>query len=63
VVDLRITAAGWREVPANLAADPIVHHDHARRDWIELRLSGPQDIQRLHPLFTIAIAFNQNAPR
>jgi Family of unknown function (DUF5519) len=63
VVDLRITAAGWREVPADLAADPTVHHERSRRDWIELRLSGPEDLQRLHPLFAIAIAFNQSAPR
>jgi hypothetical protein len=59
VVDLRITAAGWREVPSALAADQVIHRDRGRRDWIELHMSGPEDVRRLARLFVILNAHNQ----
>ncbi len=57
-VDLRITAAGWRRHAPVFAADPSVEHDPRRRDWLDLRLSGTADVDRLRPLFETAVAAN-----
>ncbi|MCW2494270.1 luciferase family protein [Jatrophihabitans sp.] len=56
-VDLRITAAGWREVREVFGADPAVRHDPGRRDWVELRAAAT-DVDRLLPLIAAAVAAN-----
>jgi hypothetical protein len=58
LVDLRITAAGWREQADKFAADPAVTRSAARRDWIDLRLSEVADVDRLRPLFETAVIAN-----
>jgi hypothetical protein len=60
-VDLRLTAAGWKQLPPPLAADPAVHRDPARRDWVELRLAGPADVRRLRDLVALAYACNSGS--
>ena len=47
VIDLRITRAGWARVQEGFGHDAAVHHDPARRDWIELHLRSPVDLDRL----------------
>lgn len=58
VIDLRITYAGWLEVKDRFAADPAVRRDRSRRDWIELRLDSPADLDRLNELLAAAMAAN-----
>jgi hypothetical protein len=55
LVDLRITAAGWRRHADRFAGDPAVTRSSTRRDWIDLRLSGVDDVERLRPLFETAV--------
>jgi hypothetical protein len=35
---------------------PAVHHDPSRRDWIELHLRSPADLDRLGVLVAVAMA-------
>ena len=58
VIDLRITREGWKKVSEDFAADPAVHRDRSRRDWIELHLRSAADLDRLGPLLTTALAAN-----
>jgi hypothetical protein len=58
VIDLRITRRGWAQARDDYANDPAVRHDPARRDWIELRLSSPADLDRLTRLLVITAAEN-----
>lgn len=58
VIDLRITRAGWLGVKGRFAADPAVRRDRSRRDWIELRLDSPADLDRLNQLLAAAMAAN-----
>jgi hypothetical protein len=58
VIDLRITRAGWSRARTDFGADPAVRRDPARRDWIELALRSPADLDRLGPLLAIAVAAN-----
>lgn len=58
LVDLRITAAGWRERADGFATDPAVSHSSARRDWIDLHLTRAGDVDRLRPLFETAVVAN-----
>jgi hypothetical protein len=58
VIDLRITRDGWRRVSADFADDTAVRHEPGRRDWIELRLSSLEDLERLGPLLRAAMAAN-----
>jgi hypothetical protein len=58
VIDLRITRAGWSQVKDRFSADPAVRRDPSRRDWIELHLRSPADLDRLGDLLTAAIAAN-----
>jgi Luciferase len=58
VIDLRITRTGWARAKAQFAADPAVHRDPSRRDWIELTLHSPADLDQLTGLLTIAITAN-----
>jgi Family of unknown function (DUF5519) len=57
-IDLRITRAGWAQAGPDFAADPAVRRDPTRRDWIELQLQGPSDLDRLARLLAIAAAAN-----
>lgn len=57
-VDLRISAAGWREHAAAFEADPAVTRRAARRDWIDLHLPSVADVDRLRPLFETAVGVN-----
>lgn len=57
-VDLRITASGWQRMAKRFGDDPAVTHITARRDWIDLQLSGLADVERLRPLFESAVAAN-----
>jgi len=59
LIDLRITGAGWSQIKAQYAGDPAVHRDPSRRDWIEVRLSGPADLERLGDLLATAMACNR----
>jgi hypothetical protein len=38
--------------------NPAVHHDPACRDWIELHLRSPADLDRLGVLVAVAMAAN-----
>jgi Family of unknown function (DUF5519) len=58
VIDLRITRHGWSQARDEYGEDPAVHRDPARRDWIELRLHSPADLDRLTRLLVIAAAEN-----
>jgi Family of unknown function (DUF5519) len=58
IIDLRITRQGWSRVKDEYGSDPAIHRDPARRDWIELRLRAPQDVERLAGLLAVAIAEN-----
>ncbi len=59
VVDLRVTAAGWRALRQDWGADPAVEFEPGRRDWITLRPSSPADVLRLTPLLEAAAAANR----
>ena len=58
VIDLRITSAGWTQAKSWCGADPAVHRDPSRRDWIEIHLSSQEDLGRLGDLLGIAMAAN-----
>jgi len=58
VIDLRVTQAGWLRVRDRFGADPAVQRDPARRDWIELHLDSPADLDRLDGLLAVALACN-----
>jgi hypothetical protein len=58
VIDLRITRAGWAQVRDAFGHDPAVRHDRSRRDWIELLLQSPADLDRLSLLLTVAMTEN-----
>lgn len=58
IIDLRITAAGWKQARNRYGDDPAVHREPARRDWIELHLASAADLSRLGDLVAIAIAAN-----
>jgi hypothetical protein len=58
VIDLRITRAGWARVREDFGYDAAVHHDPARRDWIELHLRSPADLDRLGTLVAVSMAAN-----
>jgi hypothetical protein len=58
VIDLRITHAGWAQARERFAADRAVHRDPSRRDWIELHLHAPADLERLTELLAITTAAN-----
>jgi hypothetical protein len=58
LVDLRITAAGWRKHADEFAADQAVTRRPARRDWIDLRMSSVADVDHLRPLFETAVTTN-----
>jgi Family of unknown function (DUF5519) len=59
IIDLRVTRQGWSRVANEFRSDPAVCRDPARRDWIELRLRSPQDLERLASLVTVAITENE----
>lgn len=58
IIDLRITAPGWSRLKDRFAGDPAVRRDKSRRDWIELRLESPADLDRLRDLLATALAAN-----
>lgn len=58
VIDLRITRQGWSQARDEYGDDPAVRRDPSRRDWIELRLRSPADLDRLSRLLGIAAAEN-----
>lgn len=58
VIDLRITRQGWSQAKADYGADPAVRHDPTRRDWVELHLRSPADLDHLTRLLVIAAAEN-----
>jgi Family of unknown function (DUF5519) len=58
VIDLRITQQGWRQVRDQFGADPAVHQEKTRRDWVELVLTSAGDLDRLAPLVIAAVASN-----
>jgi hypothetical protein len=58
VIDLRITRQGWSQAKDDYSSNPAVRHDPSRRDWIELYLHSPAEIDHLTPLLAIAAAEN-----
>jgi len=58
IIDLRITSRGWSQARDGFAGDPAVRHDRSRRDWIELHLRSPADLDRLARLLVITRAAN-----
>jgi hypothetical protein len=58
VIDLRITRQGWAQVREDYNDDPAVCHDPSRRDWIELQLQSPADLERLARLLVTATGEN-----
>lgn len=59
VIDLRITRQGWSQARDGYGGNPAVRHDPLRRDWIELHLRSPADLDHLTRL--LAIAATENA--
>jgi Family of unknown function (DUF5519) len=59
VIDLRITGPGWSTARDRFGDDPAVHRDPARRDWLELVLRSPADIDGLSALLAAAVAANR----
>jgi hypothetical protein len=58
VIDLRISRKGWLQARVSYCDDPAVRRDPSRRDWIELHLRSPADLNHLAGLLAIAIAAN-----
>jgi hypothetical protein len=58
VIDLRISRKGWLQARDGYRDDPAVRRDPSRRDWIELHLRSPADLNHLAGLLAIAIAAN-----
>ena len=58
VIDLRITRQGWSRARDDYGDDPAVRRDPSRRDWIEIHLRSPADLDHLGPLLVIAAAEN-----
>jgi hypothetical protein len=58
VIDLRITRQGWSQARGDYGDDPAVRRDPSRRDWIELHLRSPADLDHLAGLLNIAAAEN-----
>jgi hypothetical protein len=58
-IDVRITAAGWRSARARFGTDPAVTKVAARRDWLELRLTNPADLDRYADLIAHTIQSNR----
>jgi Family of unknown function (DUF5519) len=58
VIDIRLTRAGWSQVKDSFGADPAVRRDPSRRDWIELHLDSPADLDRLGGLLATALDAN-----
>jgi Family of unknown function (DUF5519) len=58
IIDLRITRQGWSRVKDDYPDDPAVCRDPSRRDWIELHLSSPADLDRLARLLATAVTEN-----
>ena len=58
IVDLRITQAGWSQVRERFGTDPAVRRAKNRKDWLELVLESPADVDRLTPLLAVAVAAN-----
>ena len=59
LIDLRITRAAWKSLAPAFAADPCVVAAPGRRDWVELRIGGPSDLERLQPLVAAMVAANR----
>lgn len=58
IIDLRITRAGWSDAKQHYADDPAIRRDPSRRDWIELVLGSPADLDRVASLLAMAVASN-----
>lgn len=58
VIDLRISRKGWPQASDGYRDDPAIRRDPSRRDWIELHLRSPADLDHLASLLAIAIAAN-----
>lgn len=58
VIDLRITAAGWRTVRDRFGTDPAVTKLATRRDWLELHIATPADCDTYAELVAQAVASN-----
>jgi hypothetical protein len=56
IVDLRITASGWKQV--TFGDDPAVTRDRSRRDWVSISLASTEDVERLRPLLVAAVRAN-----
>jgi hypothetical protein len=58
VIDLRITRQGWLQARSDYSDDPAVRRDPSRRDWIELHLRSPADLDHFAGLLIIAAGEN-----
>jgi hypothetical protein len=58
VIDLRISQKGWRQARDGYRSHPGVRRDPSRRDWIELHLRSPSDLDGLVSLLAAAIEAN-----
>jgi hypothetical protein len=56
VIDLRISRKGWLQAGDDYRDDPAIRRDPSRRDWIELHLRSPADLDHLASLLAIATA-------
>jgi len=59
VIDLRITGRVWARLRADYGDDCAVTAPTGRRDWIELTVGSPTDLDRLLPLIAAAVTANQ----
>lgn len=58
VVDVRVTAEGWDDLPEEVREDPTVRRQR-RRDWAEVHLTEPAELDRLGPLIAAAVEHNR----
>ena len=59
MIDLRITGRVWARLRADYGDDCAVTAPTGRRDWIELTVGSPTDLDRLLPLIAAAVTANQ----
>lgn len=59
LIDLRITGHTWARLRADYLGDCAVTARTGRKDWIELTIHAPSELDRLSPLIAAAVAANE----
>jgi hypothetical protein len=59
IIDVRITQSGWSRVKERYRDHPAVRKDPSRRDWLEVVLGSPADLDSIASLLAEAVASNR----